>query len=219
MRLIIFGPPGSGKGTLSSRLASKLRIDQIATGDMIREEMKQNTELGKTIASYANKGELVPDEIVVKALSKRLNQPNDHKGFILDGYPRTLEQAKALEGITRIDAIIRINIPESMLIERLSNRIICRKCGTIYNLKYLKPKKVGECDICGEELYTREDDKPTVIKERLKIYEMDTQPIIEYYEGKMPFVDVRYTSIKTPPEVMIKEILDGLQKSGLSANS
>ena len=215
MRLIVFGPPGAGKGTLSSRLASELRIAQIATGDMIREEIKQNTELGRNIASYANKGELVPDEIIIEALKKRLGQPDSHKGFVLDGYPRTLEQAKALERITKIDAIIRIKIPESMLVERLANRIICRECGAVYNLKYLKPKKAGVCDVCGGELYQREDDKPDVIRERFRVYEMDTQPIMEYYKGKIPFVDVRYRSIKTPPEVMIERILQGLRKLGI----
>lgn len=215
MRLIIFGPPGAGKGTLSSRLASKLGIAQIATGDMIREEIKRNTDLGRTISSYANKGELVPDEIVIEALKKRLSQPDSHKGFILDGYPRTVEQAKALERITKIDAIIRIKIPESILVERLANRIICRKCGAVYNVKYLKPKKSSVCDVCGGELYQRTDDKPEVIRERFRVYEMDTQPIMEHYKENMPFVDIRYRSIKTPPEVMIERILQGLRKSGI----
>ncbi len=213
MRLIIFGPPGAGKGTLSSRLESELGIAQIATGDMIRAEIKQNTELGRTIAYYANKGELVPDKIVTEALKRRLSQLSGQKGFILDGYPRTLEQAKALEKITKIDAIIRIKIPESMLVERLANRIICRNCGAVYNLKHLTPKKTGVCDVCGGELYQREDDKPEVIRERFRVYEIDTQPIIDYYKGKIPFVDIRYRSIKTPPEVMVGRILQGLRKS------
>ncbi len=215
MRLIIFGAPGAGKGTLSSRLASKLGIAQIATGDMIREEIKRNTDLGRTISSYVNKGELVPDEIVIEALQRRLDQPDSQNGFILDGYPRTVEQAKALERITEIEAIIRIKIPESILVERLANRIICRKCGAVYNMKYLEPKKSGVCDICGGDLYQRTDDKPEVIRERFRVYEMDTQPIMEHYKEKIPFVDIRYRSIKTPPEVMIERILQGLRESGI----
>lgn len=216
MRFIIFGPPGAGKGTYASMLASKLKMAQISTGDIIRDEIKQNTDLGKKIIDFVNKGELVPDEIVIEILKEEISKPSSKKGFILDGYPRTIEQAKAVDKIEEIDAIIRLVVPEWVIIERLSSRRICKNCGAVYNIRYLKPKKEGVCDVCGGELYQREDDKPEVIKERLKVYEVQTQPLISYYSGKVPFVNIECESVDIPPETIVKDILQELQKMDLT---
>jgi len=215
MRFIIFGPPGAGKGTYASQIGSKLRIAVISTGDIFREEVKRNTDLGRKVAGFLRRGVLVPDEIVTEVLAKRIRMPDSKRGFILDGYPRTIEQAKALDTITKIDAVIRLIVPEWIIIERLSNRRVCKKCGAIYNLKYLKPKKAGVCDKCGGELFQREDDKPEVIRERLKVYEAQTQPLIDYYKGKLPILDIKCRSADTPPEVIVEKILYHLRESKL----
>ena len=161
------------------------------------------------------KGELVPDKSVIEILEKKMNEPNSRNGFILDGYPRTIEQAKALEKVTKIDAVIRLIVPEWIIVERLSNRRICRNCGEIYNLRYLKPKKESICDKCGGQLYQREDDKPEVIKERLKIYEKQTQPLINYYQGKVPVFNIENNQIDTPPETIIDNIMRELRKASI----
>ena len=215
LNLIIFGPPGAGKGTYTSRLAIRLKIAGIATGDIFREEIKRSTVLGRKVAEFVNKGELVPDEITVEILKKRLNEPNSQNGFILDGYPRTIEQAKALDKIAKIDAVIQIIVPEWIIIERLSNRRICRNCGAIYNLRFIKPKVEGVCDKCGGQLYQREDDKPEVIKERLKVYEKQTQPLIEYYKKKIPIIEVETPQIETPPETIIEKMINKLKKTNI----
>jgi adenylate kinase len=215
MRFIIFGPPGAGKGTYASMLASKLKIAKISTGDIIREEIKRDTDLGKKIVDFVNKGKLVPDEIVIEILKEEIGKPSSKNGFILDGYPRTIEQAKALDNITKIDAVIRLVVPEWVIIERLSSRRICKKCGAVYNIRYLKPKRAGVCDVCGGELYLREDDKPEVVRERLRVYEVQTQPLIDYYGGKAPFVNIGCKSVDIPPETIVKEILQELQKKNL----
>jgi len=212
---MIFGPPGSGKGTYTSRLASILHITSIATGDLFREEIKRNTALGKKVAPYVNSGELVPDDIVISVLKERIHRPNSRGGFILDGYPRTLQQAKALEKIAKIDAIIRLIVPDWIIIERLSNRRICRNCGEVYNLRYLKPKIEGVCDNCGGRLYQREDDTPEVVKERLKVYERQTQPLIEYYKQKIPIIEVENKQIDAPPETTIEKIMNKLTEANL----
>lgn len=217
MRFIIFGPPGAGKGTYASRLGSKLKIAKISTGDVFREEIKRDTGLAMKVADYLNKGELVPDGIVVEVLKERIIRPESKKGFILDGYPRTLRQAKALDKMAKIDAIIRLMVPEWVIIERLSNRRICRICGAVYNLKYLKPKKAGVCDECGGELYQREDDKPEVIKERLRVYEAETRPLIDYYKDKTPLVDIECESVDVPPEPVVEKILQELKKLNLTS--
>jgi adenylate kinase len=161
------------------------------------------------------KGELVPDKIVIEILEKKMNEPNSRNGFILDGYPRTIEQAKALEKVTKIDAVIRLIVPEWIIVERLSNRRICRNCGEVYNLRYLKPKKESICDKCGGQLYQREDDKPEVIKERLKIYEKQTQPLINYYQGKAPVFNIENNQIDTPPDSIIDNIMNELKKASI----
>jgi len=211
--LIIFGPPGAGKGTYTARLAERLKIAGIATGDIFRNEVKRGTELGRRVRPFVNKGELVPDEITIGVLKERLPQPNSEKGFILDGYPRTMKQAKALDRMARIDAVIRLIVPEWVIIERLSNRRVCRGCGTIFNVKYLKPRVEGVCDKCGGELYQREDDKPEVIRQRLTVHERQTQPLIEYYKDKTPILNIECNTPDVPPETIVKKILEELQKT------
>jgi len=215
MQLIIFGPPGSGKGTYASRLGLRLGIASVSTGDLFREAIRQGTDLGRRVADFLNRGELVPDEITIQVLKERISRPDCKRGFILDGYPRTLEQARALDKVAKIDVIIRLIVPEWIIVERLSNRRVCRNCGAIYNLKYLKPKREGVCDKCGGELYQREDDTPQVIKERLKVYERQTQPLIDYYKDRVPFVNAECNEIEMPPENMVESIMHELRKLNL----
>jgi len=210
---IIFGAPGSGKGTYASRLQSKLGVEVIATGDVFREIMKEDTPLAHKVKVYVEKGLLVPDDVVVEVLKQRMTRIPNGKGFILDGYPRTIEQAKALEKIAKIDVIIQLVVPEWIIIERLSARRICKNCGAVYNLRYLKPKVDMICDKCGGQLYQRPDDTPEVIKKRIEVYEKQTQPILEYYRGKgVPFVEFKTESLEMPPEVAVEEIIRGLKK-------
>jgi adenylate kinase len=219
MNAIIFGPPGSGKGTYASILEKKLGIVKISTGDIIREEIGKNTELGKRMNDYYDRGELVPDDIVIEALKKRISEPDYvKKGFIFDGYPRTIQQAEALNKIAKIDVIINLKVPDWIIVERLSNRRTCKECGANYNLKYLKPKIEGVCDKCGGELCQRGDDKPEVIRERVRVHQKQTQPLLEYYKEKIPFVEFECESPDTPPEVNVEKILRGLKKLGFVKN-
>ena len=204
--MIFLGPPGAGKGTYASRLTPILGIPHISTGDIVRDEIKAQTELGKTIKEYSDKGELVPDEIIIKLLAKRLRKPDYEKGFILDGFPRTIKQAEALERIMKIDLVINLNVPDEIIIKRLSNRLTCRRCGTIYNKLTLKPKRENICDKCGGQLYQREDDKPEVIQERLNVYRKKTEPLIEYYRKKDLLKTVSCNDLMTPPEVIVEKI-------------
>jgi adenylate kinase len=214
---IIFGAPGSGKGTYASRLQSKLGVEVIAMGDIFREIMKENTPLGRKVKGFVEKGLLVPDDVVVEVLKKRLAKIPRGKGFILDGYPRNLDQAKFLENLAKIDVIIQLIVPEWIIIERLSARRICRNCGEVYNLRYLKPKVDMICDKCGGNLYQRPDDTPEVIKKRIQVYEQQTQPILEYYREKgVPFIEFKTESLEMPPEVAVEEIFKGLKNLKLA---
>lgn len=217
MKAIIFGAPGSGKGTYASRLQAKLGVEVIAMGDIFRELMKEDSELGRKVKVYVEKGLLVPDEIVVEVLKQRLNKIPKGKGFILDGYPRTLEQAKILDSITKIDVILLLNVPDWIIIERLSSRRICRDCGTVYNIRFLKPKVEGICDKCTGPLYQRSDDNPEVIKKRLQVYQEQTRSLLEYFkEKKVPFATSSTTSLDQPPEPIVDKIVAEIKKLKLA---
>jgi adenylate kinase len=218
MNLIIFGPPGSGKGTYATRLETKLGATPIATGDIFREAIKQGTSLGKKVDSYLKSGQLVPDDLVIEVLREKINQKKGEEGFILDGFPRTIAQARALEKITKIDAVINLQVPEWIIVARLSSRRICKNCGAVYNILYLKPKREGICDICGSPLYQREDDTEKVIKDRIKVYEEQTRSLLEYYKGKVPFINFNCEELNLPPEKAVVKILEGLKKIGLYKN-
>jgi len=217
VKAIIFGAPGAGKGTYSSRLQNQLGVDVIAMGDIFRESVKQNSPLGKKVKSYVEKGALVPDDVVIEVLKERLSRVPKGKGFLLDGFPRTTEQADALEGITKIDVILQLDVPDDIIIARLSSRRVCKKCGEVYNIRFLKPKKEGICDKCGGELYQRADDNEEVIKNRLQVYKNQTEPLIAYYKKKkVPFVVSTTKSLDSPPDPMVAKMLEELKKLKIS---
>jgi len=227
LKLIIFGPPGSGKGTYSMRLKEKYGLEKISTGDIFREEIKKGTELGKRIENYLKEGKLVPDETVIEVVERKLKGLDN---FILDGFPRTVEQAKALDRITKIDAIIKINAHKEILIEKISARRICSnpKCDGNYNVADIKkviegieyilppllPKNDMKCDKCGSPLIQRDDDRPEVIEERLKVYEQQSKPVIEYYQKKstVPFIEIW---MNRPPEEVVEKIVKALEQMNI----
>ena len=183
MKIVLLGSPGVGKGTCTSMIKDKYHLVHVSTGDLFREAVAKGTDLGKKAKSFMDKGELVSDELTIEILKTRLKQ-KDAKNFILDGFPRTISQAEALEKITKIDLVVNFYASEKVILQRLTNRVICRKCGAIFNLLKVKPKKPGICDKCQGELYQRADEKPNVIQDRLKIYFEKTRPLEDYYKKK-----------------------------------
>jgi len=206
MKIVIFGPPGSGKGTYASRLKNRLGIAHISTGDLVREEIRNQTPLGKMIEKYSSSGTLVPDEIITEILKKGLS-PELSKGFILEGYPRTVAQAKELEKITSIEVVVNLIVPDSVIVDRLSSRLQCKACGAIYNEKTMKPKTLGRCDKCGGELFRRVDDQPDVIRERLKVYREESEPVIDFYRSKKLLKDLRNEDPNADPDQIVTQIL------------
>ncbi|MDR0850073.1 MAG: adenylate kinase [Christensenellaceae bacterium] len=178
MNIILFGAPGSGKGTLSNMLEKELGVVHISTGDMFRSEIASDTELGRNVKGYLDSGSLVPDEIVIGVIKERLSNSDTKKGVLFDGFPRTVFQAKALDKICSIDKVILIEITPEAVIKRLTTRRMCKQCQKITNLRWLVN---GKCEKCGGEVYQRDDDKEEVIIDRLKNYEMLTKPLAEYY--------------------------------------
>jgi len=217
LNAIIFGAPGSGKGTYASRLQSRLGVDVIAMGDIFREIMKEDTPMGRKVKGYVEKGLLVSDDIVIGVLKQRLEKIPKGKGFILDGYPRTSEQTKALEEIDKIDVILLQMVPDWIIIERLSSRRLCKNCGAVYNIRFLKPKVENVCDKCGGSLYQRSDDNQEIIKKRIQVYQEQTSPILQHYKEKnMPFIVSSITALETQPETVIEEIIKELKKLNLA---
>lgn len=181
MKLVIFGPPGAGKGTLAQGLQSKLGIPHLDMGELLRDEVRRGTEVGKIVSAYISQGRLAPDEVVFQVLRQKLEQT---KGYILDGFPRTPAQAEMLEKVSPPDLVLNLVVPEEVIIRRLSARRLCEKCGAIYNLISLPPAKEGICDRCGGRLYLREDDRPEIVNERLRVYREQTEPVLEFYRKK-----------------------------------
>lgn len=182
-RIVLLGSPGAGKGTQAKRLAEYLDIPHISTGDIFRESLKNETKYGLIAKEYMRKGTLVPDDVVNKMVGERLSRSDCRQGFILDGYPRNIKQAIALKNMgIEPDAVLNILVPDVVVIERLSNRRLCRNCSKLYNLLTNPPKRSGVCDLCGGELYQREDDKAETIERRLTVYREETMPLNNYYE-------------------------------------
>ena len=190
MNLILMGLPGAGKGTQAERIVDVYKIPHISTGDMFREAMKNETPLGKEAKSYIDKGELVPDSVTNGIVKERLSQADTEKGFLLDGFPRTLAQAEELDTILeelgkKVDDVLNIHVAEDVLVDRLAGRIICRSCGATYHKTNNPPKVEGTCDRCGShDFYQREDDKPETVKNRLAVNIKNSEPILAYYEDK-----------------------------------
>ena len=188
MRLLLVGPPGAGKGTQAVHLAEHFAIPHISTGDIFRANIKGSTELGLLAKSYMDKGELVPDSVTNDMVADRLTKDDTKNGFLLDGYPRNLDQAKYIDGVLKergipLQFVLEFQLDNSEIVKRLSGRRVCRSCGAIFHIIFEKPKTEGICDKCGGELYQRDDDKESVIQNRLDIYDAQTAPIINYYKN------------------------------------
>jgi len=184
MNLIFLGAPGAGKGTLATMLSKDYGIPQISTGDLFRAAVKEGSKLGKQVKGIMEKGELVPDSLTVELVRERLSKSDATGGYILDGFPRTVAQADALAEFQKINAVINFSISDELVIRRLSGRRVCRSCGAIYHIENVPPKVAGICDSCGAELYIRDDDKIESIKNRLRVYKDQTEPLIAYYRNK-----------------------------------
>ncbi|HPZ54447.1 MAG TPA: adenylate kinase [Bacillota bacterium] len=189
MRLILLGPPGAGKGTQAERLSKELRIPHISTGDMFREAVASGSPLGLQAKGFMDAGQLVPDGVTVGIVRERLSRSDCRKGFLLDGFPRTVPQAEALEEILAdlsesLDAVISIEVPEDVIVRRLSQRRVCGDCGTIYHLETKPPAPNGKCNVCGGDIFQRADDSEETVRKRLEVYRLQTEPLIRYYEKK-----------------------------------
>lgn len=181
MKLMFLGPPGAGKGTQAQVLAAKLGIPHISTGDMLREEVRNLTPLGKEAKKYMDAGEYVPDDVIIAMVKERVGKPDAKKGFILDGFPRTSAQAQTLDSFASLDAVMNIKVADDILIKRISGRRACRGCNATFDIKM---SEKGKCPKCGGEIYTRDDDKEETVKKRISVYNEKTQPLIDYYARK-----------------------------------
>lgn len=211
MQLIIFGSPGVGKGTLSAMLAGKYKIPHLSTGDIFRAEIKSgNSEL----IQYVEKGLLVPDMVVNKIVEKALKQDDYKNGFILDGYPRTTDQAEFLENVLwklkkKIDVVLNLAAAEEEIVKRLTSRRNCAKCGAAYNLITMKPKKKDACDKCGSALVMRKDDEPETVKKRIRVYQQETAPLIDYYKKKKMLLDI---DASPKPKAVFESVVKAVEK-------
>lgn len=214
MKMVLLGPPGAGKGTQAKVLSVKLSLPHISTGDLLRQNVKDATALGKEAKGYMDKGLLVPDELVAKMLKERFGRPDIKPGFILDGYPRTLNQAHTLDSLLKelgsgIDAVIYLDTSEAVVVQRLSGRLVCSSCGFNFHKTNMPPKTPGICDACKGTLYQRTDDKEETVRKRLEVYNAEVKSLIEYYEKQKKLHRI---SADLDAEVVLKEIIDLAKK-------
>lgn len=212
MKKIILGPPGSGKGTVASKIAPEFKIPHISTGDLFREHITNQTEIGIKAKEFISKGNLVPDEITIKILKERINQKGCENGFILDGFPRTIPQAQMLHELTKIDVVVNMDISEQIIIERLSSRLICSNCKKIYNLKFMAPKKENICDDCQGNVIKRHDDEPEIIKKRLEEYKKNTEPLINFYKQKRNLIQIKCEHMNQTPEETFQKAMNAIKE-------
>ena len=215
LNLVLLGAPGSGKGTQAERIAPAFGLPHISTGDILRAAVKAGTELGATAKRFMDSGELVPDDVVIGIIRERLAEPDAARGFMLDGFPRTLEQAVALDGMLEdagrsLTTVLLIDVPEEELVQRLAGRRACRSCGRGYNVVFDPPKVEGVCDACGGELFQRDDDNEATVRNRLSVYRRQTEPLVDYYRGKGILATV-YGGGRVPDEVYadVERVLGG----------
>ncbi len=214
-RVVFLGPPGGGKGTHAKRLSKRYGIPHISTGDILRERMNDGSPLGKRLKSFIENGKLVPDKLIIQMVEERLREPDVEKGFILDGFPRTIEQAKALNQIlekqkTPLNRVIDFNTSEEVIINRLSGRRICANCGANYHVKNIPPKREGICDVCGSALTQRKDDEEQTVRTRLKVYHAETTPLEKFYEDHQLLATVNGGLEVEPLEKDLRRLMDPL---------
>ena len=214
MRIVLLGPPGAGKGTIANLLKDGLGLAHVSTGDIFREEMRNDSELGRTLKDFVEQGKLVPDDVVTKIIEKKLTtDPELEKGYLLDGFPRTRRQAEDLDNILAqkkqpLDYVIYMEATLPVIIRRLTGRRVCRQCGALYHTANKPPKKDGVCDECGGELYRRPDDNEETIRKRMEIYRENTQPILEYYKGQDRFLKVDADESAEAVQVLLMKAFD-----------
>ncbi len=207
MRLVLLGPPGSGKGTQGAKLAEALGVPRISTGDILRRNVAEGTDLGKRAKAFMESGKLVPDELVIAMTAERLKEPDARKGFILDGFPRTIAQAEALATLTTLDAVVNLFLEPEELVKRSAGRRVCPKCESVYHLVSNPPHKAGICDKCGTALVIRPDDREEVVRTRIETYEKQTAPLVQYYRDRGLLREVYASGLIDEISQRVQEIL------------
>jgi adenylate kinase len=209
MRIILFGPPGAGKGTQAKVLSERVRLPHVSTGDLLRENVKGSTPLGRQAKDFMDKGLLVPDELVANMLQERFSRPDVKSGFILDGYPRNISQAKTMDDMLAkinmdIDFVVYLDASDAIIIQRLSGRLVCSSCGANFHVTNMPPKVAGICDSCGGSLYQRSDDKEETVRKRLEVYKKEVAPLIEYYQKQKKLYRL---SGDEKPEIVLDKVV------------
>lgn len=209
MNLIFLGPPGAGKGTIAAKVKDHFRIPHISTGDLFRAHIREKTELGRQVQAILDQGELVPDEITIEMVRQRLQEGDTDKGYILDGFPRTIKQAEVLQEISEISGVLNFELARESIIKRLSGRRIAKNSGRVYHVDFNPPKVPGKCDETGEALIQRPDDQPEAISHRLEVYEKQTAPLIDFYRSRGKLISV---DAEPDPETVFRDVKEKLQK-------